>query len=231
MSGVGLLAALSLAAVILNQHDEAFGLSAELGICLAALLRDDSRLDHRSAPDHLLCVAFVLRCCIVSSKPLNRRRVFMKGKFRKFFIAACIISPFVFFGVMVVLADVWSGPANRTDRRELHVIHKHNGSWVCSEPCGEPEYNICTAACANRRWMRFCRRPNNNPPATVHAGRDCLRDNLLQFGRRQRLVQGNGFTLPERERACQRLHIKGFDSTLYGPLCSARPVPGTSRKG
>ena len=37
MSGVGLLAALSLGAVILNQHDEAFGLSAELGICLAAL--------------------------------------------------------------------------------------------------------------------------------------------------------------------------------------------------
>jgi hypothetical protein len=37
MSGVGFLAALSLAAVILNQHNEAFGLSAELGICLAAL--------------------------------------------------------------------------------------------------------------------------------------------------------------------------------------------------
>ena len=37
MSGVGLLATLSLAAVILNQHDEAFGLSAELGIYLAAL--------------------------------------------------------------------------------------------------------------------------------------------------------------------------------------------------
>ena len=37
MSGVGLLAALSLAAVILNQHDEAFGLSAELEINLAAL--------------------------------------------------------------------------------------------------------------------------------------------------------------------------------------------------
>ena len=37
MSGVGLLAALRLAAVILNQHDEAFGLSAELGICLATL--------------------------------------------------------------------------------------------------------------------------------------------------------------------------------------------------
>src|ERR1035437_2021293 len=33
VSGVGLLAALSLTAVILNQHDEAFGLSAELGIC------------------------------------------------------------------------------------------------------------------------------------------------------------------------------------------------------
>ena len=37
VSGVWLLAALSLTAVILNQHDEAFGLSAELGICLAAL--------------------------------------------------------------------------------------------------------------------------------------------------------------------------------------------------
>ena len=37
MSGVGLLAALSLAAVILNQHDEVFGLSAEIGIYLSAL--------------------------------------------------------------------------------------------------------------------------------------------------------------------------------------------------
>jgi hypothetical protein len=37
MSGVGLLTALSLAAVILNQLDEAFGLSAEIGIYLAAL--------------------------------------------------------------------------------------------------------------------------------------------------------------------------------------------------
>ena len=71
----------------------------------------------------------------------------MKGKFRKLFIAACIIAPLVFFGVAVVFADVWTGPKNRETTGTCTIHHYHSGTLVCSEPCGEPEYHICTAAC------------------------------------------------------------------------------------
>jgi len=40
----------------------------------------------------------------------------------KILIAACVISPLVFFGVAAVLADVWSGPANRTSAGSCTIV-------------------------------------------------------------------------------------------------------------
>ena len=45
----------------------------------------------------------------------------------KILIAACVISPLVFFGVAAVLADVWSGPANRTTAGTCTIHHYHSG--------------------------------------------------------------------------------------------------------
>jgi hypothetical protein len=146
----------------------------------------------------------------------------MKAKFRKFFIAACIISPFVFFGVVVVLADVWSGPANRTQTTPgaCRVIHKHNGSWVCTEPCGEPEYNICTAAC-NAAGGCDSSETQQDPPtvvqlqdATVSGTTSCSStgDNGWCKGVGALHLSGN--------EPVSGYSITGFDSTLYGPLCS-----------
>ena len=76
---------------------------------------------------------------------MEHRRLF---SFRKLFIAACLISPFVFLGVAVALAEVWTGPQNRVSPGACRVIHKRNGVWVCTEACGEGEYHLCDAACA-----------------------------------------------------------------------------------
>ena len=163
----------------------------------------------------------------------------MKGKFRKFFIAACIISPFVFFGVAVVLADVWSGPANRTQTTPgaCRVIHKHNGSWVCTEPCGEPEYNICTAAC-NAAGGCDSSETQQDPPTVVQLqDATCLRDNLLFFYRRQRLVQGSRRAPPERERTRQRLQYYRLRqhslraSLQRRVLCLELPARGNNQLG
>jgi len=142
----------------------------------------------------------------------------MKGKLRKFFIAACIISPFVFFGVVVVLADVWSGPANRMTAGTCTIHHYHLGSLVCSEPCGEPEYHICTAACDAAGGCDSSTTDNNPghslPDATVSGTTSCSSAGANGW------CKGVGTLHLSGTEPVSGYHITGFDSTLDGPLCS-----------
>jgi hypothetical protein len=137
---------------------------------------------------------------------------------RKLLLAACIISPFVFFGVVAVLAGVWTGPANRKSAGTCTIHHYHSGALVCSEPCGEPEYNICTAACANAGGCDSSSTENNPghslPDATVSGTTSCSSagDNGWCKGTGSLSLSGN--------EPVSGYHIKGFDSDLYGPLCS-----------
>jgi hypothetical protein len=144
--------------------------------------------------------------------------MFMKGKFRKFFIAACIISPLVFFGVVVVLADVWSGPANRMTAGTCTIHHYHLGSLVCSEPCGEPEYHICDASCASAGGCDSSTTDNNPghslPDATVSGSTSCSSPGDNGW------CKGVGTLHLSGTEPVSGYHITGFDSTLYGPLCS-----------
>jgi hypothetical protein len=142
----------------------------------------------------------------------------MKGKLMKFFIAACVVSPFVFFGVMVVLADVWSGPANRMTAGTCTIHHYHLGSLVCSEPCGEPEYHICDASCASAGGCDSSTTDSNPghslPDATVSGTTSCSSAGDNGWCKGVGTLHLNG-TEP-----VSGYHITGFDSTLYGPLCS-----------
>ena len=142
----------------------------------------------------------------------------MKGKLRKFFIAACIVSPLVFFGVMVVLADVWSGPANRMTAGSCTIHHYHLGALVCSEPCGEPEYHICTAACDAAGECDSSSTDSNPghalPDATVSGSTSCSSPGDNGW------CKGVGTLHLSGTEPVSGYHITGFDSTLYGPLCS-----------
>jgi hypothetical protein len=142
----------------------------------------------------------------------------MQGKFRKLFIAACIIAPFVFFGVVVVLADVWAGPKNRETAGTCTVHHYHQGSFVCSEPCGEPEYHICTGACDAAGGCDSSTTDSNPghslPDATVSGTSSCSApgDNGWCKGTATLHLSGS--------EPVSGYHITGFDSDQYNYLCS-----------
>jgi large repetitive protein len=143
----------------------------------------------------------------------------VKGiNFRKVLIAACVISPLVLFGAVAVLADVWSGPANRTSAGSCTLHHYHSGSLVCSEPCGEPEYNICTSACANAGGCDSSSTENNPghslPDATVSGSTSCTSPGNNGW------CKGTGTLSLSGSEPVSGYHINGFDSDLYGPLCS-----------
>jgi len=139
-------------------------------------------------------------------------------KFRKVLIAACIISPLVLFGVVAVLASVWSGPANRTSAGSCTIHHYHSGSLVCSEPCGEPEYNICTSACANAGGCDSSSTENNPghslPDATVSGSTSCTSPGNNGW------CKGTGTLSLSGSEPVSGYQITGFDSDLHGPLCS-----------
>jgi len=44
----------------------------------------------------------------------------------------------VFFGVVAVLADVWSGPAKPHNCGTCDVYHYHQGTFVCRETAASP---------------------------------------------------------------------------------------------
>ena len=136
----------------------------------------------------------------------------------KILIVACVISPLVFFGVAAVLADVWSGPANRTTAGTCDVYHYHQGTFVCRETCGQPEYHICDNACASAGGMRFF--PDGKQPWQFPAGCDGLRVNLLLVPRQQRLVQRVGTLHLSGNEPVSGYSISGFDSDQDGYLCS-----------
>ena len=142
----------------------------------------------------------------------------MQGKLRKFFIAACIISPFVFFGVVVVLADVWTGPKNRETAGNCTIHHYHQGSLVCSEPCGEPEYHICTAACTNAGGCDSSSTENNPghslPDATVSGTTSCSSAGNNGWCKGTATLHLSG------SEPVSGSSITGFDSDQYNYLCS-----------
>ncbi len=142
----------------------------------------------------------------------------MKGKFRKLFIAACIIAPLLFFGVVVVLADVWTGPKNRVTAGTCTIHHYHSGTLVCSEPCGEPEYHICTAACDAAGGCDSSTTDNNPghslPDATVSGSTSCSSPGDNGWCRGTATLHLSG-TEP-----VSGYHITGFDSDQYNYLCS-----------
>ena len=143
----------------------------------------------------------------------------MKGlNFRKVLIAACVISPLVLFGAVAVLADVWSGPANRTTAGTCDVYHYHQGTFVCRETCGQPEYHICDGACASAGGCDSSRTVNNPgsslPDATVSGSTSCSSAGNNGW------CKGTGTLTLSGSEPVSGYHINGFDSDLYGPLCS-----------
>ena len=142
----------------------------------------------------------------------------MKGKFRKLLIAACIIAPLLFFGVVVVLADVWTGPKNRVTAGTCTIHHYHSGTLVCSEPCGEPEYHICTAACDAAGGCDSSTTDNNPghslPDAIVSGSTSCSSPGDNGWCRGTATLHLSG-TEP-----VSGYHITGFDSDQYNYLCS-----------
>ena len=141
----------------------------------------------------------------------------------KILIAACVISPLVFFGVAAVLADVWSGPANRTTAGTCDVYHYHQGTFVCRETCGQPEYHICDAACASAGGCDSSRTVNNPgsslPDATVSGSTSCSSAGNNGW------CKGMGTLSPERERACQRLqHHRLRQRSVWVFMLADRPA-------
>ena len=139
-------------------------------------------------------------------------------KFRKILIAACIISPLLLFGVVAVLADVWSGPANRTTAGTCDVYHYHQGAFVCRETCGEPEYHICDAACASAGGCDSSRTVNNPgsslPDATVSGSTSCSSPGNNGW------CKGVGSLHLSGDEPVSGYSITGFDSDQDGDLCS-----------
>jgi hypothetical protein len=150
-------------------------------------------------------------------------------RFKKLIIAACVISPLVLFGVVAMLAGVWTGPANRKSAGSCTVHHYHSGALVCSEACGEPEYHICTAACANAGGCDSSSTENSPgkslPVATVSGTTSCSSEEDNGWCR------GVGTLHLSGDEPVSGYSITGFDSDLDGPLCSGPPAIGTSRRG
>ena len=96
--------------------------------------------------------------------------------FTKIIIATCIVFPLVFFGAVAVLA-AYTGPMNRTTSGVCRIIHKHQGVWVCTENCGQPEEHLCTQACADAGGCDSADTQDTSgttlPPATVSGTAIC----------------------------------------------------------
>ena len=157
----------------------------------------------------------------------------VKGlKFRKILIAACIISPLLLFGVVAVLADVWSGPANRTTAGTCdYASLPLRARWFAARPAASPNINICDAACANPPAVAILPRTVNNPgsslpDATVSGSTSCSSPGNNGW------CKGVGTLSPEREMSLSAATASpASTATRMGIYARGHPAPGTSRRG
>jgi hypothetical protein len=111
---------------------------------------------------------------------MGNRTLFTRAVIRKLIVAVCIVSPFVFFAIIAVLAD-YIGPKNRVgpDQVVCNEVYRfasgpYQGQFACVMPCGEPEYyqQMCGSECAGgcTSSQQYSTIPGPNLPYAAIAG-------------------------------------------------------------